>query len=86
MMNDTKKTPQKSSIFPENPYSTTGSCDKNPTSQNKSEISTITVNFGKISQNDANFAARASLDPAQKTQKNQKAAASRNSCGFTLCN
>jgi hypothetical protein len=40
--------------------------DRTPTNQNKSEISTITVNFAKISQNDANFTARVSLDPAQK--------------------
>jgi hypothetical protein len=55
-----------SSIFPKNPYTTTGLGDRTPTNQNKSEISTITVNFAKISQDSLIFAARASLDPAQK--------------------
>ena len=61
-MNLTRKIPQKSSLFP----NATGLGDRTPTNQNKSEISTITVNFAKISQNDANFTARVSLDPAQK--------------------
>jgi hypothetical protein len=72
-----------SSIFPKNPYTTTGLGGNSITSPIEAYISRIKVNFGKISQNDANFAARVRLLTAQKTQK---AAASRNSCGFTLCN
>jgi hypothetical protein len=55
-----------SSDSPKNPQNTTGYHDKTPTSQNKSEISTITVNFAKISQDKPNFTAQTSLYPAQK--------------------
>jgi hypothetical protein len=55
-----------SSIFPENPYDATGLSDSIIASPIEVGISKITVNFGKISQNDANFAARVSLDAAQK--------------------
>jgi hypothetical protein len=85
-MNNTRKIPQKSRVSPKNPYSATGLSDSIITSPIKVGISKIKAYFGKISQNDANFTARVSLDPAQKTQKNQKTTASRNSCGFTLCN
>ena len=61
-MNLTRKIPQKSSLFP----NATGLGDRTPTNQNKSEISTITVNFAKISQDSLIFAARVSLLPAQK--------------------
>jgi hypothetical protein len=78
-MNNTTKIPLKSSLSP----NTTGLSDSITTSPIEALLSTITVNFAKISQNDANFTARVRLLTAQKTQK---AAASRNSCGFTLCN
>jgi hypothetical protein len=71
-MNDTRKIPQKSSIFPENPYNTTGLSGNIITSPIEAYISRITVNFGKISQNDANFAARVSFLTAQKNQKKPK--------------
>jgi len=61
-MNDTTKIPLKSRIFP----IATGLGDRTPTNQNKSEISTITVNFAKISQDKPNFTAQTSLYPAQK--------------------
>jgi hypothetical protein len=61
-MNLTRKIPQKSSLFP----NATGLGDRTPTNQNKSEISTITVNFGSFCQNSLNFAAQTSLYPAQK--------------------
>jgi hypothetical protein len=61
-MNNTKKIPLLSRISP----NAMGLGDRTPTNQNKSEISTITVNFAKISQDKPNFTARASLDPAQK--------------------
>ena len=83
-MNNTKKIPLKSSLSPKNPENTTGYHDKNLTSQNKSEVSKIKVNFGKISQNDANFAARVNLLAAQKNKKNQKTAASTASRGFIV--
>jgi hypothetical protein len=73
-----------SSIFPKNPYTTTGLGDRTPTNQNKSEISTITTNFGKISQDKPNFTARVSLDTAQKNKKNQKTTAISTSCGFIV--
>jgi hypothetical protein len=72
-----------SSISPKNPYNATGLTDRTPTNQHKAAISSLSVNFGRISQNSLIFAARVRLLTAQKTQK---AAASRNSCGFTLCN
>jgi hypothetical protein len=56
----------KSRIFPKNPYSTTGLTDKTPTNQNKAAISSLSVNFGNLSQNSLNFAAQTSLYPAQK--------------------
>jgi hypothetical protein len=61
-MNNTRKIPLLSRIFP----NATGLGDRTPTNQNKSEISTITVNFAKISQDSLIFAARVSLLPAQK--------------------
>ncbi|MCA2711450.1 MAG: hypothetical protein IM473_16585 [Microcystis sp. M015S2] len=82
-MNLTRKISLKSRVSPKNPYNATGLSGNIITSPIEALLSTITVNFGKISQNDANFAARVRLLTAQKTQK---AAASRNSCGFTLCN
>ena len=75
-----------SRVFPKNPQNTTGYHEKITTSQNKSEISRIKANFGRNCQNILNFAARVSLDTAQKNKKNQKTTANRNSCGFTLCN
>jgi hypothetical protein len=80
-MNNTPKTPQKSSIFPKNPQNTTGLSGNSITSPIKPLLSTITVNFGKISQNDANFAARVGLLTAQK---NQKTAASTTGRGFIV--
>jgi hypothetical protein len=65
-MNNTRKIPLLSSIFPENPYNATGLSGNIITSPIEALLSTIMVNFGKISQNDANFAARVILDPAQK--------------------
>jgi hypothetical protein len=81
-MNLTRKIPLLSSFSP----NATGLGDSIITSPIKVGISTITVNFAKISQNSLNFAARVSLLPAQKTQKNQKTTATSTSCGFTLCN
>jgi hypothetical protein len=54
------------SSIPQNPQNTTGLGGNSITSPIEAYISTITVNFAKISQNDANFTARVSLDPAQK--------------------
>jgi hypothetical protein len=71
-MNLTRKIPQKSSIFPENPYSATGLGDSIITSPIEALLSTITVNFAKINQNDANFAARVHSLTAQKNQKKPK--------------
>jgi hypothetical protein len=85
-MNNTRKLPLKSRVSQKNPYSTTGLGGNSITSPIKPLLSTITVNFGRISQNKLNFAARVHSLTAQKTQKNQKTTASRNSCGFTLCN
>jgi hypothetical protein len=65
-MNNTIKTPQKSSIFPENPYNTTGLTDRKIASPTEGKISKIKVNFAKISQNSLNFAARVGLNTAQK--------------------
>jgi hypothetical protein len=78
-MNLTRKIPLLSSFSP----NATGLSGNSINSPIKVGISTITVNFGKISQDSLIFAARVSLLPAQKTQKTT---ASRNSCGFTLCN
>jgi|688.fasta_scaffold578838_2 hypothetical protein len=55
-----------SRVFPKNPQNTTGYHEKITTSQNKSEISRIKANFGRNCQNILNFAARVSLDTAQK--------------------
>jgi hypothetical protein len=65
-MNNTRKIPLKSSIFPENPYNATGLTNRTPTNQHKAAISSLSVNFGKISQNKLNFTAQTSLYPAQK--------------------
>jgi hypothetical protein len=73
-----------SSIFPKNPYSATGLSVNSITSPIKPLLSRIKANFGRISQNDANFAARVNLLTAQKTQKNQKTAASTTSRGFIV--
>jgi len=62
-MNLTRKIPLLSSLFPKNPEKRDFSVQTN---QNKSEISTITANFAKITQNSLIFAARVSLLPAQK--------------------
>jgi hypothetical protein len=70
-----------SSIFPKNPYSATGLGDSIITSPIEALLSTITVNFGKISQDKPNFTARVSLLPAQK---NQKTAACTTSRGFIV--
>lgn len=85
-MNNTIKTPQKSSIFPENPYDATGLSDSATTSPIKPLLSRIKAYFGKISQNSLNFTARVHLLPAQKTQKNRKTTAIKARRGFTLCN
>ncbi|ROI07340.1 hypothetical protein ACLB6K_24720 (plasmid) [Microcystis aeruginosa FACHB-524] len=68
-MNNTRKKAQKSSDSPKNPQNTTGLSDKSLTSTNKSAISSLSVNLGKISQNSLNFVARVHLLPAQKNQK-----------------
>jgi hypothetical protein len=81
-MNNTIKSPQKSSI----PLNATGSCDNTPTNQNKSALSRITVNFGLNCQNKPNFAARVGLNTAQKIEKNQKTTAIKARRGFVLCN
>jgi hypothetical protein len=65
-MNNTRKIPLKSSIFPKNPYSATGLTDSIITSPIKVGISTIKANFGRNCQNKLNFAARVGLDAAQK--------------------
>jgi hypothetical protein len=80
-MNNTPKTPQKSSIFPKNPQNTTGLSGNSITSPIKPLLSTITTNFGKISQDKPNFTARVSLLPAQK---NQKTAACTTGRGFIV--
>jgi hypothetical protein len=54
------------SSIPQNPQNTTGLGGNSITSPIEAYISTITVNFAKISQNDANFTARVGLDAAQK--------------------
>lgn len=65
-MNYTIKLPQKSRVSPKNPQNTTGLTDRTPTNQNKALLSRIAGDFGKISQNDANFAAHISVIPVQK--------------------
>ena len=69
------------SSIPQNPQNTTGLGGNSITSPIEAYISTITVNFAKISQNDANFAARVSLLTAQK---NQKTAACTTGRGFIV--
>ena len=66
VMNITIKVPQKSSNSQKNPYSATGLSDSIITSPIEALLSIIKANFGKISQNDANFAARIGLGAAQK--------------------
>lgn len=83
-MNNTIKTPQKSSIFPENPYSATGYHDKKIASPIEALLSKIKANFGKISQNSLNFAARVGLGAAQKSDTHQKTTATKARRGFTF--
>ena len=66
MMNNTRKIPLESSDSQKNSYDATGLTDRTPTSPIEVGISTITVNFAKISQDSLIFAVRASLDTAQK--------------------
>jgi|688.fasta_scaffold522500_3 hypothetical protein len=61
-MNNTRKSPQKSSI----PLNATGYHDKSITSPIEALLSRIKANFGLNCQNDANFAARVGLATAQK--------------------
>ncbi|WP_147071775.1 hypothetical protein [Microcystis aeruginosa] len=56
-----------SSIPPQNPLNATGLTDKTPNNQNKSAISRIAGDFGKISQNSLYFAAHISVIPVQKS-------------------
>jgi hypothetical protein len=65
-MNNTRKLPLKSRVSQKNPYSTTGLSNSIVTSPIEAYISTITANFGRNCQNILNFAARVSLDTAQK--------------------
>jgi hypothetical protein len=65
-MNNTRKLPLKSRVSQKNPYDATGLGGNDVTSPIKAAISTIKVNFGKISQNSLIFAARVSLSTAQK--------------------
>ena len=65
-MNNTTKLPQKSSIFPENPYDATGYHDKKIASPIEALLSRIKANFGKISQDKPNFVALVGLGAAQK--------------------
>jgi hypothetical protein len=71
-MNDTTEIPLLSSDSPQNPQNTTGYHDKTPTSPIEALLNTITVNFGRISQNKLNFAARVHSLTAQKNQKKPK--------------
>jgi hypothetical protein len=80
-MNDTRKIPLLSRVSPKNPYDATGLSGNSITSPIEALLSTITANFGKISQNDANFTARVSFLTAQK---NQKTAASTTGRGFIV--
>jgi hypothetical protein len=66
MENYTIKLPQKSRVSQKNPYNTTGLTDKTPTSTNKAVISSLSVNFGDLSQDKPNFAAQIALYPVQK--------------------
>ncbi|ROI07061.1 hypothetical protein ED562_08260 [Microcystis aeruginosa FACHB-524] len=61
-MNNTIKTPQKSSI----PYNTTGYHDRKITSPIKPAISRIKAYLGRNCQDKPNFTARVGLDAAQK--------------------
>lgn len=83
-MNNTIKTPQKSSIFPENPYDATGYHDRKITSPIEVAISRIPGDFGRNCQNDANFAARVGLGAAQKSDTHQKTTATKARRGFTF--
>jgi hypothetical protein len=65
-MNNTRKLPLESRVSPKNPYNATGLSGNSITSPIKPLLSTITTNFGKISQDKPNFTARVSLDAAQK--------------------
>lgn len=78
----TTKIPLKSRVSPKNPYTTTGLGDSLITSPIEAYISRITVNFGKISQDKPNFAARVRLLTAQNTH--QKTAASTTGRGFVV--
>jgi hypothetical protein len=83
-MNNTRKLPLESRVSPKNPYNATGLSGNSITSPIKPLLSTITTNFGKISQDKPNFTARVSLDTAQKNKKNQKTTAISTSCGFIV--
>jgi len=65
-MNNTRKSQQKSSIFPENPYNTTGLTDNTPTNQNKALLSRIAGDSGRNCQDKPNFTAHISVIPVQK--------------------
>lgn len=80
-MNNTIKTPQKSSI----PLNATGYHDRKITSPIEALLSIIKANFGLNCQYKPNFVARVGLGPVQKTQKNQKTTAIITHCGFVLC-
>jgi hypothetical protein len=71
-MNNTIKIPLASRVSQENPYNATGLGDSIITSPIEALLSTITVNFGKISQDKPNFAARVHSLTAQKNQKKPK--------------
>ncbi|MCA2653024.1 hypothetical protein [Microcystis sp. M061S2] len=73
-----------SRVSPKNPYDATGLSDRTPTNQNKSAISSLSVNFGNLSQNSLNFAARVSLATAQKSDIHQKTTANKARRGFVL--
>jgi hypothetical protein len=85
-MNITRKTPQKSRVSPKNPYDTTGYHDNSIAIPIEDGISKIKVNFGNLSQNDANFTARVCLLPAQKSNTHQKTTAIKTRRGFVLSN
>ena len=65
-MNNTTKTPQKSSNSQKNPYSATGLSDSIITSPIEALLSIIKANFGKKSQDKPNFVARVGLGTVQK--------------------
>jgi hypothetical protein len=77
-MNITTKTPQKSSI----PLNATGYHDRTPTSPIKPLLSRIKANFGRISQNTLNFAARLLKSTAQNPNTHQKTTATKARRGF----